>query len=442
MEALLTVEKLGKRFHIYSRPWDRGLEWASLGRLGRRTDFWALQDLSFRVGRGECFGIIGPNGAGKSTLLKIVSGVLEPTQGRLQLNAPVTLSLLELGMGFHPDMTGRENVHQTVELLGLPMSRLPGDLVERIQDFADIGEFFERPIRIYSRGMLARLGFAMFVSLEPDLFIVDETLSVGDMAFQQKCADRIDGMRANGTSFLFVSHSMALIRRLCREALVLHHGRPQFLGAATEAIDRYHGLLAGRGPQPREGAEAQTVPQAALVPSTAEQVCRYSLFGPSPRGGGNRLEVKAVRVTNLAGRDTLWASSGEKLAVDALVVAREAVASPAVALDLFDRLGTLVFSGGTRESGRPLPPLGSGQGLVVRLVVRLDVVPGEYTFVVGTEDEETRPHGDRVTMLGPIHVTGPERFHGILGLPMECRHGEPETVSASSSGLASSAESR
>jgi len=424
---LVEVEGLGKRFKIYPTPWHRALEWATAGRARRHSDFWALRDISFTVPRGECVGVIGPNGSGKSTLLKILSGVLQPTEGRFRVGAPAVYSLLELGTGFHPDLTGRENLFQSASLLGLPAHLLSPEVVERIRDFADIGDFFDRPLRFYSSGMQMRLGFSLFAFLEPDLLVVDEALSVGDIFFQQKCAARIEALREAGTSFLFVSHDMEAVRKLCREVLVLDAGQAAFLGPSSEAVNRYHSivfrgrpskgpLLHDRRPDPREGM-------------TADAVLRGNVLAANGRRHGDRgLEIVAARLSDAAGHDTLTVPLKEYLHIDLLIVAHESVDSPSAGFVLFDRLGNLVFSAGTGNHGHRLPALGPGETLVVRLTVTFSVQPGRYTFNVGTT-EPGRVH-DWHEMLGPILVfhegDRPPPFHGLAELPMECRHGEVE----------------
>jgi ABC-type polysaccharide/polyol phosphate transport system ATPase subunit len=424
---LVEVEGLGKRFKIFASPWARALEWGTGGRVRRHADFWALRDVSFSVPRGECFGIIGPNGSGKTTLLKVLSRVLQPTEGRFQVNAPAVYSLLELGTGFHADLTGRENLYQSARLLGLPPELLREDVVEQIREFADVGDFFDRPLRFYSSGMQVRLGFSLFAFLQPDLMVVDEALSVGDVFFQQKCAARIEAMRESGTSFLFVSHDMEAVRKLCREVMVLNAGQAVFLGPSSEAVNRYHSLMfrgrPGRGPVLR-GRKAD--PQAGM---TAAEVMRGNFLRPDGRRHGDRgLEVAAARLTDAEGHDTMTVAMREPLHIDLLIVATESVASPSAGFVLFDRLGNLVFSAGTGNHGHRLPALHPGDSLVVRLTVTFSVQPGLYTFNVGTA-EAGRVH-DWHEMLGPLHVfqdgEGPPPFHGLAELPMECRHGEVE----------------
>lgn len=424
MTSMVRVEALGKRFKIYGSPWHRLGEWISGGRRNLHSDFWALRDISFSVEPGECFGIIGPNGSGKSTLLKLLSGVLLPSKGRFELAASTVYSLLELGTGFHDDLTGEENVQQSARLLGLPPGEPRPEVVDQIRDFADLGEFFHRPLRFYSSGMRVRLGFALFAHLKPQLLIVDEALSVGDIFFQQKCAARIDAMRAAGVSFLFVSHDMEAVRRLCRQALVLNHGRMAFLGPSEEAVNRYHGLMAGQDPTRRapelEDREADEQPGMSL-----EEVRRGDILrAGGPRHGERGLELLAARLTDDRGRDTLTVHTREVLHVDLLIVAHRRVASPSAGLALYDRFGTMVYSAGTGQLRHRLPSLAPGDAIVVRLDLRLSVQPGEYTFTLGTS--EPGCFHDWHEQVGPIEVTpdgGEARFFGVAELPMEARHG-------------------
>lgn len=428
---MVEVESLGKRFKIYATPWDRAAEWVTGGKVRRHSDFWALRDVTFRVPPGECFGVIGANGSGKTTLLKVLSRVLQPTEGRFRVNAPSVYSLLELGTGFHPDLTGRENVYQSARLLGLPADVLQPETVERIEEFAELGDFFDRPIRFYSSGMHVRLGFALFAFLKPDLLVVDEALSVGDVFFQQKCAARIEALRESGTSFLFVSHDMEAVRKLCREVLVLDGGRAVFLGPSSEAVNRYHSVVFhGRPPRGPVLMERDPDPEAGM---TAAEVRRGNILKPDGRRHGDRgLEVVAARLTGADGRDTLAVALKDVLNIDLLIVSHQPVAVPSAGFVLFDRLGNLVFSAGTGNLGHRLPALSPGESLVVRLRVRFSVQPGRYTFNVGTA-ELGRVH-DWHEMLGPLEVfqegEGPLPFHGIAELPMECRHGLVEPLGA------------
>jgi ABC-2 type transport system ATP-binding protein len=199
--------------------------------------FWALQDVALDVKRGEVFGVVGVNGAGKSTLLKVVARVLRPTKGRVVVRGRVA-PLLELGAGFHPELTGKENIFLNGALLGFGHSEMQGKY-DQIVEFSELGEFINAPIRTYSSGMYARLGFSVATASEPDVLIVDEVLSVGDEAFQMKCAARIDAFRQRGTAILMVSHNMKLIETMCQRAAWLDHGTLKAIGEPAQVIRAY-----------------------------------------------------------------------------------------------------------------------------------------------------------------------------------------------------------
>jgi lipopolysaccharide transport system ATP-binding protein len=204
---MVRVQGLGKMHRIYQRPQDR-LKQMLLSRLGRSWghEFWALRDVSFEVARGERFGIIGRNGSGKSTLLQIVAGIMAPSAGEVLVGGRVA-ALLELGSGFNPEFTGRENAIMNGSILGVPAAEMEARL-DRIADFADIGEFFDQPVKLYSSGLFLRLAFAVATSVDADLVLIDEALAVGDVFFQQKCYRRLEALRDDGVSVLLVSHSI------------------------------------------------------------------------------------------------------------------------------------------------------------------------------------------------------------------------------------------
>jgi ABC-type polysaccharide/polyol phosphate transport system ATPase subunit len=202
-------------------------------------EFWALQDINFEVQRGEVFGVIGRNGAGKSTMLKVMARVLHPTRGRIVMRGKIA-PLLELGAGFHPELTGRENIYLNSSLLGHTRKQVDG-LFASIVDFAEIGDFIDAPLRTFSTGMVARLGFSVATCMRPDVLLVDEVLSVGDSRFQDKCLERMNAYQKQGTTIVIVSHSMETIRNFCSRALLLDHGRATALGDVVEVIQHYTG---------------------------------------------------------------------------------------------------------------------------------------------------------------------------------------------------------
>lgn len=247
-EPIVVAENLGRVYHLYDSPRDRLAQAFLWGRRKLYRDFWALRGVSFQVRRGRSFGIIGRNGSGKSTLLQIVAGTLRPSEGTCRTTAQRTAALLELGSGFNPEFSGRENVFINGAILGLSRREITRRFDE-ILDFAEIGQFIEQPIKKYSSGMVVRLAFAVQVCVEPDLLIVDEALSVGDVFFQEKCFRRIDQMLGRGMTLLFVSHDANAVRTLCADAMILDDGAVVFCGDASEAVDRYSHVLASPAPR-------------------------------------------------------------------------------------------------------------------------------------------------------------------------------------------------
>lgn len=248
-EVMIKVENIGKCYHIYEKPSDRlkqfifpKIQWF-LGIKPKKyfKEFWALNNISFEVRRGEAFGIIGRNGSGKSTLLQIICGTLSSTCGEVFTSGRIG-SLLELGTGFNPEFTGRENVYLNASLLGLSRQEIE-NCFDEIATFADIGPFIEQPVKTYSSGMLVRLAFAVQVQVRPDILIVDEALAVGDALFQKRCFSYINRLVANGTSLLFVSHDQEIIRTLTQKGLLLKGGNPVFLGASSEVLLEYRRLM-------------------------------------------------------------------------------------------------------------------------------------------------------------------------------------------------------
>ena len=206
--------------------------------------FWALRDVSLNISPGEAFGLVGRNGSGKSTLLKVIAGIYPPTQGEVQLRNGTRLgTMIELGVGFHPELTGKENIFLGASIHGLGRKETEA-IYKAVVAFSELDEFMDTPVKNYSSGMHARLGFALAINLNPDVLLVDEVLAVGDEAFQQKCTDQINNFRAQGKTIIFVSHSPEAVKNICDRACVLDHGRLVFLGKPAEAIERYHLLLA------------------------------------------------------------------------------------------------------------------------------------------------------------------------------------------------------
>lgn len=239
----ISVTNLGKAYKQYPTRWSRLAEWVLPFRHERHTLHWVLQDISFQVNAGEAVGILGVNGAGKSTLLKMITGTTQPTVGTVEIHGRVA-ALLELGMGFHPDFTGRQNVFMAGQLLGYSVEEL-GQLMPDIEAFANIGDYIDQPVRMYSSGMQMRLAFSVATARRPEVLIVDEALAVGDAAFQRKCFQRIESFREQGTTLLLVSHDIETIKKLCDRALFIKEGRISAWGKAKTVCDEYERFLFG-----------------------------------------------------------------------------------------------------------------------------------------------------------------------------------------------------
>ncbi|MDH5649354.1 MAG: ABC transporter ATP-binding protein [Gammaproteobacteria bacterium] len=240
-DIAIHAQKLSKSYHIYNKPRDRLFQSLLKGRKQLYREYWAAQDISFEITKGETVGILGRNGAGKSTLLKMICGTLTPTSGKLDVRGRIT-ALLELGTGFNPEFTGRENAILTASILGIPYEEITAQMAY-IEEFADIGDFIDQPVKTYSSGMVVRLGFAVAINVNPDIFIVDEALAVGDAAFSRKCYAKMRSIQENGTTILFVTHSITAIMEFCDRAMLLEEGKLIAQGQPKEIADKYQRLI-------------------------------------------------------------------------------------------------------------------------------------------------------------------------------------------------------
>jgi len=429
---LISAKDLAKTYRIWHHPSARAkaLLYGALGLRERAAtgyrDFHALQPLSFEIRRGEAVGIIGRNGSGKSTLLQLIAGILEPSAGSLTTTGRIS-ALLELGSGFNPEFTGRENVYLNGSILGLGAKEMDAR-IDGIIAFADIGEFIDEPVKTYSSGMMMRLAFAVAVSVQPDILIVDEALSVGDVFFTQKCFNRIREILTAGATLIFVSHDTAAVQNLCTRGLLLHQGRLLHDGTPEECVTRYFSL-ATRSATPAVPAAAGTY--APVDPSLRAEVLAHDLVAVAKsRHGDRQLEIASAAFINHHGAHDREVTLGARATLRMLVRARHAVARPAIGLQLFDRMSNLIFAAGTPQLGFPMPPLAAGQEILLDFRLGFDVQPGEYTLGLDAaeigEDPNIGFFQDRITGVGPIAVTfdpgRPFPFFGAARLPLEIRH--------------------
>ena len=246
MQKAIEVKNLSKVYRLYNKPIDRLKESISITRKNYHKDFYALNDINFSVDKGESFGIIGVNGSGKSTLLKIITGVLSKTSGDVLVNGKIA-ALLELGAGFNMEYTGIENIYMNGTMMGFSKKEMDEKL-DRIIEFADIGDFINMPVKTYSSGMFVRLAFALSIAVDPEILIVDEALSVGDVFFQTKCYKRMDELKQKGTTIIMVTHDLGAVIKYCDRTMVLNSGKQVAVGAPHEMVDLYKKILAGQEP--------------------------------------------------------------------------------------------------------------------------------------------------------------------------------------------------
>jgi lipopolysaccharide transport system ATP-binding protein len=368
-EIAIKVDGLSKSYQIYDHPRDR-LKQFVLPRLQRLVaqpprqycrEFWALQDVSFEVKKGETVGVIGRNGSGKSTLLQIITGTLAPTSGSVTTQGRIA-ALLELGSGFNPDFTGRENVYLNGALLGFSTEQI-NEKFDAIASFADIGQHLDQPVKTYSSGMLVRLAFAVQVQVEPEILIVDEALAVGDALFQKRCFQRIEKLVSDGTTVLFVSHDQESVRTLTSRALLLNKGKTLEWGLSSEVVLKYRKLLhdeeaayfanltksmvehARQAPMPSELPEVGPVTPEATGADSAES-------GTGARSdrlsfGDGEVKIVQVETLNADGQPCSMYYAGERLRIRVTCESFASIDKLNVAVRLRNKEGVKIYSWGT-----------------------------------------------------------------------------------------------
>jgi lipopolysaccharide transport system ATP-binding protein len=361
----ISVKNLTKTYRLYNSPLDRLKE--SLHPFGKKFhhDYYAINDVNLEVRRGETVGIIGKNGSGKSTLLKMIAGVLTPTTGCLAVQGRIS-ALLELGAGFNPELTGVENVCFNGMLMGYTRE----EMVDRLDDilaFADIGEFAYQPVKIYSSGMFVRLAFAISVSVNPEILIIDEALSVGDANFQQKCMTKMNEFKESGCSILFVSHDVNAVKLICDRAYLVNNGSIVDDGVPENVVHSYNYLLA---------KERQN--EVALVTTDLG----YAGFG------NRRIEVIKIELLNSRGEPAKAFMSGDQVTVRVSLHAREEVDDVVVGISLRDRFGQDIFGINTCLMNKAIA-MKAGGTLVCEFSFALNIGLGSYSLSVATHRGET-----------------------------------------------------
>lgn len=404
MEAVIQFHNVSKRFILHhARP--RSFQEVLIGALrraeNRREEFWALRDFTLRVEPGEIIGIVGNNGAGKSTVLKLAARIIEPTRGKVLVSGRVGV-LLELGVGFHPELTGRENIYLNGAILGLNRKET-GALLERIVDFAEIGQFIDIPVKHYSSGMLVRLGFAVATSVRPSVLLVDEVLAVGDLSFRKKCLRRIREMQEEGTAILYVSHALDEVRRLCHRAIWLDAGVIRAEGHPDDVVQAY-------------------MEESAVKRNQASKEGLRCLA----RMGTGEVEITGVVTLDISGKERNVFVSGSSFVVRIDYRCHQPVKHPAFGIGIYAEDGTWVTSPNSLTSGATIQV--EEQGSVYYVVESLPLRPGIYDLTVAVFDGSAAPlyapydHLHHVRRFTVVERERPMPQDGLVELPHQWLH--------------------
>ena len=472
-EKIISVDQVSKVYRLYDKPIDRLLESISLRKKSYHKDFYALRDISFSVGRGEAVGIIGTNGSGKSTMLKIITGVLSATTGKVESRGSIC-ALLELGAGFNQDYTGIENIYMNGTMMGFSKAEMDEKL-PAILEFADIGDFVYQPVKSYSSGMFVRLAFALYISIDPEVLIVDEALSVGDVFFQAKCYHRMDELKRKGTTILMVTHDLGSVMKYCDRVVLFHKGEKVGEGLPGQMVDKYKKILAGKDPHAEQFMEEQnflgnvdgeaigTISVAgtneqdastgnagttgaedkagtagtANTADTAEPISPKSgqssqkptgfmkdhlTLNPSSQQYGNgKAEILDFGVLDKDGRPGNVLLKGEEFSIKERIVFHDDIAAPIFTFTIKDKRGMDLSGTNTLFEGKEIPAVKKGDEYYCTFTQRMNLQGGEYLLSISCTGFEEGEHTvyDRKYDITSITVLSNKNTVGIYDMESE-----------------------
>jgi ABC-type polysaccharide/polyol phosphate transport system ATPase subunit len=391
---VVTVQHVSKVYRLWRKPWLRLA--GPLAPARSVQEFWAVRDVTFRVDPGSCLGIVGPNGSGKSTLLQMIAGVLTPSAGRVRCHGRVA-AMLELGAGFNPEFTGRENVRLSGEIMGLSRREVD-ERFPLIEEFAGIGPFIDRPVKEYSSGMYVRLAFSTAIHVEPDVLIVDEALAVGDAIFANRCVRKFEEIRARGVTVVFVSHDLGLVKRLCDRAILMWNGEAVCEGPPPHVVNHYVGRVLDRQQSDKPSEET-------------------ALHGSHRHGDGvSRIESVDILAEDGRPAHTVLGGSPVRLRVRARYL--RDCPKPMVGVLLRTRLGVEVFGTNTKVEGRELDPMRAGEALEVDFTFPCLLAGQDYTVTAATQHADGSSQ-DWVDDAVSFTVINSRLIAGLASLPVE-----------------------
>jgi ABC-type polysaccharide/polyol phosphate transport system ATPase subunit len=416
---VIEFQACSKSYPVYSSPADRLKELATLNRIRRHRDFWALRDVSLSVSPGETFCVIGENGSGKSTLLQLVAGILQPTSGTVRVSGRVA-ALLELGSGFNPEFTGRDNVYLNASILGLSRRQIDQRYPD-IEKFAEIGQFIDQPVKTYSSGMTVRLAFAVAIHVDPDILLVDEALAVGDIYFRQRCMRKVHELRSRGVTILFVSHSMGDVKAIGDRTVWLDRGHVRDIGDTDSVVSKYLAAMTRKDSE-YLGSPARP-PEASLPAAAAPPEVVRSVPNVDHRHGDGRAQIIGIGVFDPQGRELALLEPHAPVVVRISVEAREPLAHPNVGFMMRNHLGMDFAGTNTTREGLLMTPMAAGEVRTVDFHFDLPhLYPSHFSFSPAIADGDLLSYTmcdwiDNAITLQMGH--GDAQVYGYLHLP--CR---------------------
>ena len=414
---MIEVDGVSKMYKLYPRPGDRLKEALAFGRRRFHREHWALRDVTLEIKPGETFCIIGENGSGKSTLLKLIAGILEPSAGCVRIRGRLT-ALLELGAGFNPEFTGRQNLFLNGAILGLAPREIKQRL-DSILDFAEIGSYFDQPVKTYSSGMAMRLGFALAVHLHPEILVVDEALAVGDIYFRHRCMRKFHELRSQGVTIVYVTHDISEIKEIGHRAVWLEAGRVREIGAVPEVAQHYLAALLN------QNAESFQIRQAAALqaPHAAETPPEIILNKgrPTYRYGDGRAELLGVEITDSNGSPVDAVRTPAEIVVRFSMKARQLIHLPIAGVTMRTREGVDLTATNTARLNIPVDPMVAGEVRTFDFHLKLpELAAGYYLITAGLANGDMTKSQpcDIAENVASIRVLpGEKPVYGYLRLP-------------------------
>ncbi|KTS79888.1 sugar ABC transporter ATP-binding protein [Pseudomonas oryzihabitans] len=403
--SLLKAVNIGKSYKTYRSEWHRIAGWFGR-RVSPKEEKWVLRNINFELQAGEAVGIVGQNGAGKSTLLKIITGTLAPTEGQLQCRGRIS-AILELGMGFNGELTGRQNAVHTAGLMGFSQAQI-ATIIDEIAEFAEIGDYFDKPVRMYSSGMQMRVAFAVATAYRPEILIVDEALSVGDAYFQHKSFNRIKEFQQQGTTLLIVSHDRSSIQALCDRALLLDGGSIVREGNPEEILDYYNALIADK-----ENSKIET----RTLPSGQVQTI----------SGTGEVKISDITLNNEKGEAVEIVSVGQRVSLKIKCRAYQDIPELVCGYMIKDRLGQTIYGTNTYHQKQIIRNVKADNSVEFEIAFTAALGPGSYSFCIALHSADSHLINNYewrdLALVFSVVNTGQPEFIGMAWLPstITCR---------------------